>query len=108
MLAIVLNVMANSGHRFSDKIMLGQGPSMFKKTIHPLDLLLAVLAAVTPGAIVDGPTLIEADMNHQIDNMEGLSLHRADDGALVLTLISDDNFSMIQRTILLQFTLAEP
>ena len=52
MLAIVLNVMANSGHRFSDKIMLGQGPSMFKKTIHPLDLLLAVLAAVTPGAAI--------------------------------------------------------
>jgi hypothetical protein len=26
----------------------------------------------------------------------------------VLTLISDDNFSMIQRTILLQFALAEP
>ena len=29
------------------------------------------------------------------------------DGALVLTLISDDNFSMIQRTLLLQFTLEE-
>ena len=25
---------------------------MFKKTVHPLDLLLAVLAAVTPGAAV--------------------------------------------------------
>ena len=35
-------------------------------------------------------------------------MHRAADGQLVLTLISDDNFSMIQRTLLLQFTLAEP
>jgi hypothetical protein len=26
----------------------------------------------------------------------------------VLTLISDDNFSPLQRTLLLQFTLAEP
>jgi len=25
---------------------------MFRKTIHPLDLLLAVLAAVTPGAAI--------------------------------------------------------
>jgi len=25
---------------------------MFKQTIHPLDLLLAVLAAVTPGAVI--------------------------------------------------------
>jgi hypothetical protein len=39
--------------------------------------------------------------------MEGLSVNRAPDGSLVLTLISDDNFSMIQRTLLLQFTLAE-
>jgi hypothetical protein len=65
------------------------------------------LAEVKPGATVDGPALIEADMGFQIDNMEGLSVHRAPDGALVLTLISDDNFSFIQRTLLLQFTLAE-
>lgn len=66
------------------------------------------IADVKPGATVDGPTLIEADMGYQIDNMEGLSVHRAADGSLVLTLISDDNFSIIQRTLLLQFTLAEP
>ena len=65
------------------------------------------LAEVKPGATVDGPVLIEADMGFQIDNMEGLSVHRATDGALVLTLISDDNFSFIQRTLLLQFALTE-
>jgi hypothetical protein len=66
------------------------------------------LTAVKPGATIDGPALIESDMGYQIDNMEGISVHRAPDGKLVLTLISDDNFSIIQRTILLQFTLAEP
>jgi hypothetical protein len=66
------------------------------------------LTDVKAGATIDGPALIEADMNFQIDNMEGLSVHRAADGALVLTLISDDNFSLVQRTLLLQFTLAEP
>ena len=66
------------------------------------------LASIAPGATVDGPALFEADMSYQIDNMEALSVHRAADGQLVLTLISDDNFSMIQRTLLLQFTLAEP
>ena len=65
------------------------------------------LAGVKPGARVDGPDLVEADMGYQIDNMEGLSVHRAADGELVLTLISDDNFSPLQRTLLLQFTLAE-
>ena len=66
------------------------------------------LTDVKPGATVDGAALIEADMSYQIDNMEGLAVHRAADGALVLTLISDDNFSIFQRTLLLQFTLAEP
>jgi hypothetical protein len=63
------------------------------------------LAAIKPGALVDGRQLIVADMGHQIDNMEGLSVHRSADGALVLTLVSDDNFSPLQRTLLLQFTL---
>jgi hypothetical protein len=63
------------------------------------------VAALKPGALVDGKQLIVADMGHQIDNMEGLSVHRAADGALVLTLVSDDNFSPLQRTLLLQFTL---
>jgi hypothetical protein len=63
------------------------------------------LADVKPGALLDGPALITGDLAHQIDNMEGLSVHRAPGGALVLTLISDDNFSALQRTVLLQFTL---
>ena len=64
------------------------------------------LAEMKPGATIDGPALVEADMGYQIDNMEGLSVHRAADGALVLTSISDDNFSVLQRTMLLQFSLA--
>jgi hypothetical protein len=40
--------------------------------------------------------------------MEGLSVHRSPSGETVLTLISDDNFSPVQRTLLLQFTLVEP
>jgi hypothetical protein len=63
------------------------------------------LAAIKPGALVDGRELIFADMGSQIDNMEGLSVHRDSSGALVLTLISDDNFSPLQRTLLLQFAL---
>jgi hypothetical protein len=44
-------------------------------------------------------------MAYQIDNMEGISVHRSAAGELVLTLVSDDNFSPLQRNILLQFTL---
>ena len=65
------------------------------------------LGDIKPGAVVDGPTMFEADLGHEIDNMEGISVHKSG-GETVLTLISDDNFSIIQRTLLLQFTLAEP
>ena len=66
------------------------------------------LGAVRPNALVDGPVLFEADLGYELDNMEGLSVHRSASGEVVLTLISDDNFSFLQRTLLLQFTLAEP
>jgi hypothetical protein len=66
------------------------------------------LTDIKPNGLVDGATLFEADLGYEIDNLEGLSVHRNGNGETVLTLISDDNFSVIQRTLLLQFTLAEP
>jgi len=57
-----------------------------------------------PGALLDGPYLVEADLGQEIDNMEGLSVH-LEQGRTVLTLISDDNFSFLQRTVLLEFEL---
>jgi hypothetical protein len=66
------------------------------------------LGDIRPGSLVDGAVLFEADLGYEIDNMEGLSVHRSASGETVLTLISDDNFSIWQRTLLLQFTLVEP
>jgi hypothetical protein len=59
---------------------------------------------IGPGALLDGPVLIEADLGNEIDNMEGLSVH-SENGRTVLTLISDDNFSFLQRTLLMEFEL---
>ncbi len=63
------------------------------------------LDAIQPEALVDGATLFEADLGYQIDNMEGLAVHRTAAGEVILTLISDDNFSPLQRNLLLQFAL---
>ena len=63
------------------------------------------LTDIRPGALVDGPVLFSADLRQSIDNMEGLSVHRGPDGETVLTMISDDNFSRLQRTLLMQFEL---
>lgn len=66
------------------------------------------IADIAPGALVDGPDLLFADSSYQIDNMEGLSVHKQADGAVVLTLVSDDNFDhLLQRTMLLQFRLGD-
>ena len=63
------------------------------------------IGMVKPGAELDGEVLIEADLSHQIDNMEALMVHRAADGRTILTIFSDDNFSLLQRTLVLRFAL---
>jgi hypothetical protein len=65
------------------------------------------LDSVAPGAVIDGPSIFGADLTNEVDNMEGIDAHLTTGGETVLTMISDDNFSMIQRTLLLQFTLVE-
>lgn len=65
------------------------------------------LGSIKPGAVVDGPVLIMADLAFQIDNMEGLSAHKNGRGETILTIVSDDNFSLLQRTLLLQFKLMD-
>jgi hypothetical protein len=65
------------------------------------------LADIREGALVDGKSLIEADLSYQIDNMEGIAVNRNAHGETIITLVSDDNFSIFQRNLLLQFTLIE-
>jgi hypothetical protein len=65
------------------------------------------LSSIAPGALIDGPAIFNADLGHEIDNMEGIDAHVTAEGDTVLTLVSDDNFSLIQRNLLLQFTLVE-
>lgn len=65
-------------------------------------------SAVAERAVLDGEVLLEASFPlDRIDNMEAVSAHRAPDGVSVITLMSDDNFSERQRTLLLQFGLAD-
>lgn len=69
-------------------------------------LSLVPVSALKPGAVAERRLLAEADMGQEIDNMEGLAVHRDGKGDMIVTLISDDNFNaLLQRTVLLQFTL---
>jgi len=60
-----------------------------------------------PGTLVSGEVLLEANDSLNIDNMEGIAVHRGASGETILTLISDDNFSALQRTLLMQFALPD-
>jgi hypothetical protein len=65
------------------------------------------LEAIMPGALLDGPVLIQAGNAHQIDNLEAMAVHKNAAGETILTLVSDDNFSRLQQTVLLRFALIE-
>jgi hypothetical protein len=63
------------------------------------------LASIKPGTVADGTKLIEADLGYEIDNMEGIGIHRNAAGEAIVTVVSDDNFMPFQRTLLLQFAV---
>jgi len=62
---------------------------------------------IKPGAVVGGELLIEGNFNSQIDNMEGLDAFQAADGTTHIILVSDDNHSILQRNLMLEFRLSE-
>ena len=63
---------------------------------------------IRPGARLPGHVVLEADSSYEIDNMEGIAVHRGARGETVVTLMSDNNNNrLLQRTVLLQFTLLE-
>jgi len=62
---------------------------------------------IARGAVLDGPALMQADMSYQIDNMEGVDAWTRADGQVMVSLISDDNHSILQRNLYLEFILHE-
>jgi hypothetical protein len=58
-----------------------------------------------PGAVIQGEVLLEANDALNIDNMEAIAAHRRASGETIITLMSDDNFSGLQRTLIMQFAL---
>ena len=76
---------------------LWRGPRMRIARV-PADRLAAPVLA--------GREVTRMGWREGVDNMEGLDLARTEDGALRLYLVSDDNYSDAQRTVLLSLTLA--
>ncbi|MBB3594329.1 hypothetical protein FHX08_004733 [Rhizobium sp. BK529] len=62
---------------------------------------------IKPGAVVSGDLLVEGNFNYNIDNMEGLDAFQAADGTTHIILVSDDNHSILQRNLMLEFRLVD-
>ena len=81
---------------------LTQGSAVRIRRISQHDL---TMENIRRGILLDGVDLMTADLTHQIDNMEGMTVWQRADGTAMISLISDDNLNFFQRTLLLEFEL---
>tara|TARA_R110002074_G_scaffold102128_2_gene220608 strand:+ start:3150 stop:4307 length:1158 start_codon:yes stop_codon:yes gene_type:complete len=60
---------------------------------------------VEAGAALEGRLLMRANHRNMIDNMEGLAVRAGDKGEVLVYVMSDDNYSPLQKTLLMMFRL---
>ena len=86
-----------------DLLVLERGVAMFS---FAMALRRIPAVEVRPGNLMVGEVLLEAS-GGTIDNMESLAVHTAPNGELRILIGSDNNFNDWQRSLLLEFALAE-
>lgn len=107
------SVRASDGYSLTDAQFQADGSLiLLERYFNPFTGVFMRLRLINPDDVssdkpLDGPVLIEAGPRYEIDNMEALALSTSESGAVRLTLVSDDNFSDRQRTILLEFEISE-
>jgi len=70
-------------------------------------LRLVPATSIKAGGLLDGTQVAHLEGSLQVDNMEGIDARRGPAGETLIWLISDDNYSFLQRTLLLMFRLVE-
>ena len=73
-----------------------EGFSAILSTLDPANIRKDAVVEATPIAVLKSPLLV--------DNMEGLAITREGE-QIIIWLISDDNFNIFQRTLLMKFAL---
>lgn len=100
------------GYRVTDGVQLPDGRLiLLNRWVGLPNGFAAKLAIVNPDSIVKGElvrgkvmAILAAPL--LIDNMEGITVTRDDDD-IIIWLISDNNFNIFQRTLLMKFRLSE-
>ena len=107
-----LGYVPDAGFDVSDAATLPDGNVMvLERSVGLLGGYAARLATVPAGAIVPGARLrgseiavLRSPIN--VDNFEGVDARRGERGKTLIYLVSDDNYSLLQRTLLVLFELA--
>jgi hypothetical protein len=86
-----------------DLLVLERGVSLFGFV---MNLRRVPAAEVRPGNVMAGELILSAQ-GGEVDNMEALMVHTTPAGETRILMASDDNFNDWQRTLLLEFALAE-
>jgi hypothetical protein len=60
-----------------------------------------------PGAVLEGQEIARLEGTLSVDNMEGIEALRSPDGKTLIYVVSDDNYSPIQTTLLMLFELMD-
>jgi hypothetical protein len=108
-----LKIKRHPPYEISDAAMGPDGKYLYLLERHYYGMVRGVAIAVRRiratdvrgGATLGGQEIAEFSVRENIDNMEGLALRRSSDGKTYLYMISDDNYSPLQRTLLLMFEL---
>lgn len=64
-------------------------------------------AAIASGAILEGEEIALLEGTLSVDNMEGIDAIRSPDGKTLIYMVSDDNYSPLQTTLLMMFELLD-
>lgn len=106
----LLRYRAPDGYRITDAALLPDGRLLFlNRRIGLLNGITAKLTLGTPpmlrnDAVLAGDEIADFRPPVTVDNMEALSVTR-ESGRTIVWIASDDNFSPLQRTLLLKFAL---
>ena len=89
----------------NDVLLLERRYSLFTGTSVRLRRIAG--STLRAGAKLQGNQMLQLEGPFKVDNFEGLAVHQTPTLGALIYLISDDNYSPLQSTLLLQFRLDE-
>lgn len=105
-----LSYLPAKGFRVTDCAALNNGDVLvLERRYVPFGILSARLTRVTagslrPGAKLAGKELLKLEQPLAVENFEGIAVQQTSNGTMIF-IVSDDNYSSFQQTLLLQFLL---